>query len=107
MAPHQHSLLPPPRLHGPARILVLAATTLALAVAVALIWGSVAHPQADSIRLWEGPMTGGPAGIRRVTAWLLIAGCSLVGVTGIVLLAMDFRAARQVGRHIRQRPAAH
>lgn len=104
MPSHQHHLRPPLRLHGPARAGVLAATTLALAVAVVLIWSSVAHPQADSIPLWDGPMTGGPAGIRRMTAWLLVAACSLVGLTGIGLLAADFRARKQAGRHSR-RPA--
>jgi hypothetical protein len=102
---HQHHLRAPLRLHGPARALVLAATAFALAVALVLIWSSAAHPQADWVPLWDGPMTGGPAGIRRMTAWLLAAACVLVGLTGIGLLAADFRAGRQTGRHS-GRPAA-
>jgi hypothetical protein len=94
MVQHQHQPRLPFRLHGPGRAVVVFVATLALAVVVGLIWASVAHPQADSVRLFGEPVIGGPAGIRRVTAWLLIAACSLVFVTGIALLAVDVQAGR-------------
>jgi hypothetical protein len=107
MASDHHHSRPPFRLHGSARAIVLLVTTLALAIVVGLIWSSVAHPQADSVRLVDAQMIGGPAGIRRMTAWLLAAACGLVAVTGILLLAMDLRAGRlaghRLGKHVRRR----
>lgn len=109
MVSNPHNIRPPFRLHGPARAIVLLVTALALALAIVLIWTGVAHPQADAVRLYGGPMIGGPAALRRVTAWLLIATCSLVFVTGVVLLPMGVRAGggRPSAARLASASAAH
>ncbi|MGZ3273335.1 MAG: hypothetical protein ACXU82_07815 [Caulobacteraceae bacterium] len=83
------------RLRPAVRAFILFATAVALAVLVSLVWTGVAHPQA-AVRLFFGEEAmGARLAIRRLTAWLLAAGCGLIFVGGSLLLALDIRASRQ------------
>ena|SRR6185312_1134261 len=99
--------MPRPFHLGPiGRAIVMLVTTLALAVVVSLIWISVANPRAEPMRLLGEGAIGASAGIRRITAALLVLACALAGVTGIILLAIDFRAGARwpAGAAKRQSP---